>query len=195
MAKMQRACLLALAFCLISVPFCRADEEADLETGEFQKLVAALVAEEGNPPFVATALLDGAKQVPPLNTSASAGFAIAIGSNSSAWVLMVEDVDKMIMAHIHWGNSTTNGPPIVLLGPNGPDADLATLTLPTYSPPLSGKIIMANTFTAADIVVPDTTLTLEGLKEAIADGNIYVNVHTVKYPPGEIRGQVELLDQ
>lgn len=179
----------------MSAPFCRADDEADLETGDFGKLVQAIIAEEGVPPFLATAVLDGGKQVPPLNTSATAVFAIAVGANSSAWALQVEDVNKMIMAHIHWGNSTTNGPPIVLLGPNGPDADLATLTLPTYDPPLSGKIILSSTFTAADIVVPDTTLTLEGLKEAIVAGNIYVNVHTVKYPPGEIRGQVELLDQ
>ena len=37
------------------------------------------------------------------------------------------------------GDSTTNGPPIALLGPGGSETDLQDGNLPTYSPPLSGS--------------------------------------------------------
>jgi hypothetical protein len=32
--------------------------------------------------------------------------------------------------------------------------------------------------------------TLEDLIEHFYNGNAYVNVHTLQYPPGEIRGQI-----
>jgi hypothetical protein len=35
----------------------------------------------------------------------------------------------------------------------------------------------------------------DGFVEALRNGEFYVNVHTVEYPPGEIRGQIGALSR
>ncbi len=85
----------------------------------------------------------------------------------------------MTAAHIHLGAKGKNGPPVANLftGPkkegifSGTLAD-GTLTDENLMGSLAGK-------------------PLSSLVDMIKKGNAYVNVHTDKYPDGELRGQIK----
>lgn len=79
---------------------------------------------------------------------------------------------------MHIGAKGTNGPVVAFLfGPitNPVSIECATLT---------GMI------TQEDLVGPLAGQTLGTLINEIISGNIYINVHTVQHPNGEIRGQL-----
>ena len=58
---------------------------------------------------------------------------------------------------------------------------------------------MTGTVTAADVIGPDGQGIAPGefskVIEAIRSGVTYVNVHSMKFPPGEIRGQVRVVNR
>jgi hypothetical protein len=54
----------------------------------------------------------------------------------------------------------------------------------------SNGTLAEGTFTAANLVGPLAGATLADLLAEMEAGNSYVNVHTLAFPPGEIRGQV-----
>lgn len=89
-------------------------------------------------------------------------------------------------AHIHFGQKhTVGGVSVFLCGGNKPPCP------PTATPP--GGI--TGTITAADVIGPagqgiEPTNIVE-LIAAMRAGVTYVNVHTGKWPGGEIRGQVD----
>ena len=87
------------------------------------------------------------------------------------------------VAHIHFGNRSTNGGVAVFLcGGGGRPA------CPTPSGTVTGTI------TAADVVGPVgqgiAPGELDELISAIRAGVAYANVHSSKFPMGEIRGQI-----
>ena len=97
------------------------------------------------------------------------------------------------MAHIHLGNSTTNGDPIVNLLPTAaqPQEENASLGLPMLTPPLTGKKTnFAGNFTVADFITTFEGSTVEDMLEQLVGEDLYVNVHTVAEPAGLIRGQI-----
>ena len=120
------------------------------------------------PGFVAR--LNGASEVPP---TASAGLGLASfwlepSTGRLAFLLDVTGTfsSNITLAHIHRGAVGVNGPVIhnLFLGPAGGL---------NASAPVTGVLQLS----AADV----TDLT---------SGNFYVNVHTVTFPGGEIRGQI-----
>jgi plastocyanin len=76
------------------------------------------------------------------------------------------------MAHIHLGAIGVNGP--ILL----------PLSVPATATGFASGLLTAADFTGAG------NLTFEQALAAIEAGGTYVNVHTEKYPSGEVRGQV-----
>jgi hypothetical protein len=96
--------------------------------------------------------------------------------------LEVEDGIRVTQAHIHCAPEGQNGPVVVFLAgfhDKGWDVD--------------GDWIGDATATDANIFTLNTPCgnTLATLAQAMADGNAYVNVHTVANPAGEVRGQIE----
>jgi CHRD domain len=136
--------------------------------------------------------LTGAAEVPPRDTPAT-GSATLVFTGASGLVtydLRVTGLRNVVAAHLHLGAVGENGPVVaVLYGPvapgGGPAANrlaAGVLTVNDLQGPLAGKPI-------ADLVT------------AMAEGRIYVNVHTNDgaappdtgpgdFPDGEIRGQV-----
>ena len=98
---------------------------------------------------------------------------------------------SVVQAHIHFGASRTNGGVMVFLCGG-----------PKPACPASGTV--TGIITAADVSVLPASNTdsvipqgiepedLAGLIRAIHSGNSYVNVHSTKFPSGEIRGQVQV---
>jgi len=104
----------------------------------------------------------GSNEVPPVQTQAYGTGVINIAPDRS--VSVVVSVIDMIptAAHIHEGAAGTNGPVIVPL----------------------------NRISERAFVAPDGTRLTEAQYAAYKAGNLYVNVHSARYPNGEVRSQI-----
>jgi hypothetical protein len=128
------------------------------------------------------AILTGASEVPPVETSAS-GFAeleLEEGSDNMEYGIIVMNIDKVTLAHIHQGSSSEAGPVIAML------FNASTPTGPTTGGLVEGSI------TSANLEGPLQGKQLSDLIALIQNGQAYVNVHTEQNPDGEIRGTVEV---
>lgn len=126
-------------------------------------------------------------EVPPVSSpvasEGSAKFKVNLNNDEIEFKVKVKDASKVTQAHLHCGAVDEAGPIVAYLFgeiPGGFDVDgkLADFTL-------TADNIVANACT------PVIT-TMDDLVTAIGDGNIYVNVHTVANPNGELRGQLGL---
>jgi hypothetical protein len=106
--------------------------------------------------------LDGSKEVPPVATSAYGTGTVNIAPDRSVVVTLSVIDMTATAAHIHEGAAGTNGPVIV---------------------PLTK--ISENAFVAAD----GARLT-EAQYASYKAGNLYVNVHSARFPGGEVRAQI-----
>jgi hypothetical protein len=101
---------------------------------------------------------------------------------SISYRLIVANIENVTMAHIHLAPAGVNGPVVVWLYPSTPPAQLI--------PGRSSGVLATGTFTAENLVGPLAGQSLDALLDAFLGGDLYVNVHTSQYPPGEVRGQI-----
>jgi hypothetical protein len=106
--------------------------------------------------------LSGSNQVPPLNTPASGSGTVTVGSDCSVKANISVTGMTATAAHIHEAPAGQNGPVIVPFTKSGD-----------------------NTF-----VAPQGAMMTPSQCAAYKAGNTYVNVHSAKYPGGEIRAQL-----
>lgn len=119
--------------------------------------------------------LTGANEVPPVTTSATGNFRATPGSSSLAFTLTANGT-ALTAAHIHQGAAGTNGPVVAFLfGPNAAGVS---------------SINNSGTITAANLVGPMAGKTWAEFMTELNAGRLYVNVHSVQNPGGEIRGQI-----
>ena len=132
--------------------------------------------------------LSGAQEVSEVFTDTSGKFRIEFNKKLSGakFVLRVNDGIGVTQAHIHCGSAGANGPVVAFLfgfDPGGVNVD--------------GKL-SRGTLTNTDIIPNASCVTDHGvlvnniasLALAARDGLLYVNVHTIAHPPGEVRGQI-----
>jgi hypothetical protein len=131
------------------------------------------------------ARLTGDEEVPPVVTETSGKLKMQVNKDETAvdFVLTVNDGVAITQAHLHCGVFGMNGPIFVFLGglhAAGLDVD--------------GKWINNATFTDASITNRGTPCgaDLRALLQAMRNGMVYANVHSVQFPGGVVRGQVEL---
>jgi hypothetical protein len=104
----------------------------------------------------------GSSEVPPVSTSAYGTGVINIAPDRSVTVT-VSVIDMLpTAAHIHEGAPGANGPVIVPL----------------------------NKISERAFVAPDGATLTEAQYAAYKAGNLYVNVHSAKFPNGEVRAQI-----
>lgn len=127
------------------------------------------------------AKLTGKEEIPAVNTKAKgeAEFKLDKESMELRYELKVKDIENVTAAHIHKGKMGKSGPPVANL-----------FTGPKKVGKFSGDLAEGR------IVAGDLTSDLQGktvndLINLIKSGDAYVNVHTEKYPNGEIRGQIK----
>jgi len=127
--------------------------------------------------------LTGAEVVPAVQSAASGTCTLLLeagpsGSFNISYELEVKDVVDVTAAHIHLGPKGAEGPVIVPL-----------FTGPAKTGSFSG-LLAQGTITEKDLTGPMQGKTFQELAGAVLTGQTYVNVHTVKNPNGEIRGQI-----
>lgn len=140
------------------------------------------------PPDRITAPLTGAAERPtPVATAASGTFnadirdTAMVGNRRDSltvirFELLVSNINAVTAGHIHAGGPEVVGPIMVSLfsGPTSPS--------PTNGVLRQADISRASTFNAP--------FTFDSVLTNIRNGTAYVNVHTVAFPGGEIRGQI-----
>jgi len=129
------------------------------------------------------------ENTPKLSPSTGRFEATVTGSTLSYTLTYTKLSSPAFMAHIHFGQPAVNGNVFLwLCGPIG--------TAPAGTPtcPPDGGTVTRSGVTAADIQgIPSQNLAagdFAGALSIISAGDAYVNVHTVNFGAGEIRGAV-----
>ena len=131
------------------------------------------------------ARLSGYEETPlTLSTTGNGSFRVKVRSDGLHYVLRYEDLETdATVAHIHFGQRATTGGVAAFLCSGGDKP-----ACPAREGSVEGVI------DAADVVGPAGQGIAPGelteVIRALRKGYIYANVHTTKYPGGEIRGQV-----
>ncbi len=126
------------------------------------------------------AAISGKMEVAKVKTAATGmvTFEPAMDGKELKYKLTVKDIENVTAAHVHLGKKGKSGPPVVGL-----------FSGPEKNGKFSGTLA-EGTITDKDLVGPLSGKTVKDLIKDIREGALYVNVHTEKYPDGEIRGQI-----
>src|SRR2546428_3218933 len=124
------------------------------------------------------AILRGSNQNPPVETHAHGVFIATLSPDgkSITFKLIVANMENVTMAHIHIGDSATNGPVVVVL-------------FHTETPVARQDGILSQVaVTASDFKGPLLGQAFSALSNTIVNGAAYVIVHSTQHPAEEIRG-------
>jgi hypothetical protein len=147
-------------------------------------------------------ILRGYQEVPSLSTTGEGRFDAVISEDGTRinYVLSYQDLEGAVQqSHIHLGQRGVNGGISVFLCTNLGNGPAGTQACPPAPATISGVI------TAADVSpnIPATagarsqgldTGEMDELVAAMRARATYVNVHSTKWPGGEIRAQIRVRD-
>jgi hypothetical protein len=144
--------------------------------------------------------LIGYQEVPALSTTGHATFEADVSKDgqSVAWELSYADLEGTVtQSHIHFGQRSVNGAIIVFLCSNLGNGPAGTQACPAAPATISG------TFDAGDVLCGGCAPApgnpagqgiaageFDELIRAMDAGKTYANIHTLKWPGGEIRAQL-----
>jgi hypothetical protein len=129
--------------------------------------------------------MTGAEETPPRPSRAQGQLILSLAADGTtlSYKLLVANIQDVTQAHIHLAPPGVPGLIIAWLYPAAPPA--------LHIPGGFQGVLAEDVITADDLVGPLDGQPLSALVEAIRSGGAYANVHTVQFPPGEIRGQIE----
>jgi CHRD domain-containing protein len=141
--------------------------------------------------FVVRADLEGFQEVPAISTVASGRFRAVVDTkaNTITWKLNYNGLEGAVQqSHVHFGQLSVNGGISFFLCSNLANGPVGTQTCPEGPAELTGVI-------TPDLVVGPAGTGIEAgamaeIVAAIRNGTAYANVHSAKWPGGEIRGQL-----
>ncbi len=126
------------------------------------------------------AKLTGGEAVPPIKTMAKGEAIFKLTKDDElTYKLTIADIENVSAAHIHMGKMGKSGGPVAGL-----------FAGPKKEGKFSGAL-SEGTITSAGLMGPLAGKSVKDLVELIKSGDAYVNVHTDKYPDGELRGQIK----
>jgi hypothetical protein len=153
-------------------------------------LVASLAVASGGKKNLKSGDLIGYEENPDISTAATGSFKVTLDDNAQtlSYELSYSGLEGDVQqAHIHFGKRAVNGGVTVFLCSN-----LGNGPAGTPACPASGTV--SRTVAAADILAPGTQGIEAGnfaeLVAAMRAGHTYANVHSTKWPTGEIRAQI-----
>jgi CHRD domain len=120
--------------------------------------------------------LTGSEEVPPVQTNATGMADISaytIASDSITYSVNSTNIKGVTAGHVHFGKEGENGPVV--------------FTMFKYDPPRD-EVLESGTITADKLEGPLKGKQVSDLAFAGANGSLYMNIHTVENPNGEIRG-------
>ncbi len=136
-------------------------------------------------------------EVPSVSSTGEGEFRTKIDENSQtiAYTLTWENLEVgATQAHIHFGQRSVNGGISVFLCTNLGNAPPSPPNPPTQPCPLGPSGTVSGVITPAHVSGPTAQgiepLSFAELVAAMKEGFTYVNIHSVRYPGGEIRGQI-----
>jgi hypothetical protein len=178
----SRLGLFALVVIAFGLASCAPDLLSDRDSlaGADPRSLGASLASQRN----FRAHLSGGEEVPPLDTQAQGQAVLQLNKEATglSYRLIAANILDIRQSHIHLGPKGANGPVVAFLYPDAPP--------PVLIPGRFDGVLAEGTVTADDLVGPLAGMTLSDLLAEMAAGNAYVNVHTTRFPGGEIRGQV-----
>ena len=139
-------------------------------------------------------ILTGYEETPSaVSTTGNGTFTARISNDDSqiTWQLSYADLEGAVQqAHIHFGQKSVTGPISVFLCTNLGNGPAGTQPCPAPPATISGTI------TAVDVtnLANERGISageLDELIAAIRAGATYVNVHSTRWPGGEIRSQID----
>lgn len=119
----------------------------------------------------------------PTRAQGQALFRLSEDGTQLSYRIIVADIENATMSHIHLGAPGEAGPAVLWLYPPSQQPQLV--------PGRSDGILGEGVATASDLVGPLAGQPLSALVDVLRSGGAYANVHTVRLPAGEIRGQIE----
>lgn len=128
--------------------------------------------------------MSGAEEVPPVPTQGrgNAIFSLSRDGTTLSYKVITTNVENITQSHIHIGARGVNGPVVVFLFGLVPAGVSST------------GILSQGTITQANLIARPAIgfgATMAELAAAMRSGNAYVNVHTIAFPGGEVRGQIK----
>ncbi len=154
-------------------------------------LVASLAVASGGKKNLKAGDLIGYEENPDISTVATGSFKVTIDDDAQtlSYELSYAGLEGTVtQSHIHFGKRAINGGVTVFLC--GTAASPGPVGTPTC--PASGTV--SRTVGVADILAPGTQGIEAGnfaeLADAMRNGSTYANVHSSKWPTGEIRAQI-----
>lgn len=154
-------------------------------------------ADEGRRNFKALSL-NGYQEAPPASTVGSGSFSATVNAAGDEidYVLSYGALEAPVtQAHIHFGQRGVSAGIIAWLC----EGTLASPSESTPPCPAAAGGTVQGTITALEIIGPTGqgigTGEFAEVIRAVRAGVVYVNVHTTKFPGGEIRGQINDNDQ
>ncbi|HYA87186.1 MAG TPA: CHRD domain-containing protein [Nitrospirota bacterium] len=127
------------------------------------------------------AKLTGKEEIPATETKATGEAAFKLSEDGAKifYNLKLQDIENVNAAHIHIGKRGGEGSVVVGL-----------FAGPTKEGKFSG-VLARGAITELKLVGPLAGKTISDLVALLKSGEAYVNVHTDRYPTGEIRGQIK----
>lgn len=128
------------------------------------------------------ASLSGNNEVPSVSAGTTGGASVSFSGSTANYSLDVFNGNDITAAHLHCGASGVNGSIVVTLYHNASSVDVDGAIA-------SGTISDGSIEATAENCSP-AIHTVADLHEALENGYIYVNAHSIQYPSGVSRGQL-----
>jgi hypothetical protein len=154
---------------------------------------SSMAAEPEPTRFTLQADLTGYQEVPAVSTVAKGTFDAWIDTESGQifYRLKYDGLEGTVtQSHVHFGQLSVNGGISFFLCTNLSNGPAGTQTCP------EGPAVVDGVIDATSVIGPAATGIEAGafaeIVAAIRNGTAYANVHSSKWPAGEIRGQVQV---